>query len=214
MPVAPRLAGALYLLIIVCGIAAEVFLRTPLRETAFFGPDEVAQVRLSVLADLTMALADVAVALMLFALLRPLGPWLAATASLFRLVQAAGILAGLAWLLAAAGQPAQAQGLLAVHSAGYDLSLTFFAVTCIATGLLLLRAGLRWLGIGLIASGVIYAIGSVLRVVAPGLAAGFEPAYVLPLVTELAFALWLLSGARAPRLHEKGPIAGSGLSDF
>jgi hypothetical protein len=199
MPVSPRLAGLFYLLIILCGITAEVGLRMPLRENGVTGGGALSSLRLSILADLLMALADVAVAVLLFALLRSRGLWLAATASVFRLIQAAGILAGLGWLVAALGDPAQAAAYMAVHSTVYDLSLAFFAVTCAATGLLLLRGGPGWLGWALIGSGAVYGTGTVLRVIAPDLAEVFAAAYVLPLVSEVAFAIWLLLGARSLR---------------
>ena len=197
MPVFPRLAGGLYLLIIACGLTAELVLRAPLRADGV-APGDVTVLRLSIVADLVMALADVAVALLLFALLSVRGLWLAAVASVFRLLQAAGILAGLGWLVAAVETPGNAAVYLAVHGTLYDLSLAFFAVTCVATGALLWRV-FRLLGMALVASGAIYAIGSVLRILGPGMADAFAVAYLLPMLAELSFAVWLLLGARGLR---------------
>ncbi len=70
-----RLAGTLYLVIILCGLTAELFLRGPLLQGT---PDQIAvalgdntgQLRLSLVADTVMLLADIALALIFFRLLR------------------------------------------------------------------------------------------------------------------------------------------------
>ena len=68
-PVHVRTAGALYLVIILCGLTAEIALRGPLLAGS---PPEIAgaiganlpQFRLSLLADVIMLLADIALALL------------------------------------------------------------------------------------------------------------------------------------------------------
>lgn len=195
MPVSPRFAGILYLVIILCGVASEAVFRAPFRADPALVAGDALGLRISMLADLTMALADVGLAVLLLALLRPFGTWLAVAATAFRLVQAACIAGGLGWIMAAILDPSGAGDWLSLHGVAYDVSLAFFAVNCVLTGALLQRAGLRWLGWGIAASGVVYGAGSVLHIVAPAMADGFAVAYVLPLVAETAFCLWLLFGA-------------------
>lgn len=75
-----RSAGLLYLVIIVCGISAEVMLRGPLinlldaRGTAEAILASLGRFRLSIVFDLIMALADAGLAVLLFVLFRPVAP--------------------------------------------------------------------------------------------------------------------------------------------
>lgn len=192
----PRIAGLLYLCIIVLGIGSEGVLRLPYRADPGLAGSDPLGLHLSIMADIGMVLADVALALLLFALLRRFGQGLAVAAMVFRLVQAAGIIAGLNWLIAAVQIPEQAAAFLTVHGIGYDISLVPFALNCLLTGLLIRRAGARLLGLAIMASGAVYLTGTVMRVMAPDLADGFAAAYALPLLAESALCLWLLSGAR------------------
>lgn len=168
--------------------------------------------RFSLAADALMAVCDVALAIALLVLLRPAGPVLALSATAFRLVQAA-ILgmnlsnqhAALLWLQAPGVAPDQAAAMamlaLEVHSHGYDLGLVFFGVSCLLVGLLLWRSALfpRALGVLIAASGCVYLIGSALRFLSPAAAPAFEPFYLVPLIGESAFCLWLLFKGAAPR---------------
>ena len=71
-----RIAGLLYLVIIVCGVGGEAFVRAPLH--AEDASQTVANLlaaelpfRLSILADVAMVLADVGLGVLLFYLLAP-----------------------------------------------------------------------------------------------------------------------------------------------
>ncbi|MCB1422756.1 MAG: DUF4386 domain-containing protein [Nitratireductor sp.] len=206
-----RLAGVLYLAIIVLGIWSEVFVRATLIDPA----DPVATAgnilagqclfKGSLAADTIMALCDVALAVLLYVLLKPAGAVIALAAMVFRLVQAGLIAVSLLNQYAAlailngtwpvAGDPAQLAPLyLNAHSHGYDLGLVFFAVNSMLTGLLVIRSGYfpKALGYLLVAAGAVYFTGSTLRFMAPHLLSSFEPAYVVCLIAELGFALWLL----------------------
>lgn len=199
-----RAAGLLYLLIIVAGLTAEFVIRAPLATAIPGGSGDVAAIlRLSALADAAMVLADVGLAVLLFLMLRAYGEGLALAAMVFRLVQAALIAAGLLVLLAGAGgmivDPAAT---LALHATAYDIGLLFFGVNAVLTGLLLARIGgvARLLGAGIAVAGLVYLVGSTLRIGAPQLVALFEPAYLVAVVAEVSFCLWLLAGAgRASR---------------
>jgi Domain of unknown function (DUF4386) len=215
LPVA-RLAGVLYLVIIVFGIFAEAGVRSRL----FVPGDALATAgnvvvspglfRAGFVADSIMFLSDVALAVLLYVLLRPAGRTLALVAMCFRLAQA-GVLAinllhyHAALLLLDGGtydawfEPTQLQGLaylfLDLHRHGYDLGLLLFGVHCILLGILIGRSGYlpRSLGILAIAAGIAYLVGSTTRFVFPGALATISPIYAVALVSELSLCLWLLA---------------------
>ena len=206
-----RVAGLLYLVIIVAGVGGEALVRGPIA-VAGDPSQTVANLvaaelpfRLSVMGDALMALADVALGVLLFFLLRPVSRVLSMMAMAFRLAQAAILGINLLNLLLAAsfagrGDPLAA-AFLEAHGVGYDLGLLFFAINCVLVGALVYRAGFmpRAIGAALGLSGLVYFVGSTLRVVAPELAPAVAPAYALPLVAELAFCGWLLiRGVRTP----------------
>lgn len=208
-PKLTRLAGALYLVIILCGVWSEGFARAQL----IFPSDTAATfaalkarpglLGLSIAADTVMALADVALAVLFLHLLRPLGPILATCAAALRLVQAAVIAASLILLagvfpLLAGPETGLAAQFAAMHGAGYDIGLIFFGVNSLLMAVLLRRAGdvprPVWLGVA--AAGLVYLTGSYLRLLAPGLHATFQIAYLVPLLAETALCLWLLVTGR------------------
>lgn len=208
-----RLAGVLYLVIIVLGISSEVLVRGRLvvpGDAAATAANLVASsglYRAGFFADTIMCLSDVALAVLLYVLLRPVHRTLALVALFFRLTQTA-ILSG-ALLLAyaplllleggggAAADPAtQAQALFFVelHAHGYDLALAFFGVHCLLLGALIARSGFlpRPLGWLVVAAGCVYLAGAVIRFCKLATGGAFAPAYAICLAAELALGLWLL----------------------
>ena len=210
-----RLTGFLYLIIIVFGIFAEVGVRANLfvkgdsSSTAsnILGSEWL--FRLGFFSDSIMLLSDVAVAVLLYVLLKPVSKTLSLMAAAFRLTQAAVLGSNLLIFYAAilllngesyrnAFTTEQLEPLallfLEMHSYGYDLGLIFFGVSSMIVGTLVSRSGYlpKILGYGLIASGVVYLAGSITRFSATGYQSMLEPAYVVPLVSELSFCLWLL----------------------
>ena len=221
-----RMAGVLYLIIIVLGIWSEAFVRSSL-----FIPDDpmgtTANIigaeglfRLSMAADAVMVIADVALAAALFLLLRPVSAPLALTAMLFRLIQAAiigmnllnqdaalAIINGGATLAAFEGAELDALASLSLmlHGDGYDIGLIFFGINSLLTGALLYMSGYfpKTLGLLIAAAGLVYLTGSFLVLLAPELAGPFSMAYALPLLAETAFCLWLLiRGVDASRMGD------------
>lgn len=208
-----RFAGFLYLVIIVFGISSEVLVRARLVVQG----DGAATInnimasdtlfRLGFVADSVMLISDVVIAILFYALLRSVSPVLALTAAAFRLLQAAILAANLlnyhAVLLLLQGkgiapgqEPLQDQVMLflAMHSHGYDLGLIFFAFSNFILGYLLIRSRLfpSFLGYALQAAGVVYLAGSYTRFLAPDYVSLVQPAYIVPLLAELTFCLWLL----------------------
>ncbi len=214
-----RLAGSLYLTIIICGLGAEVFLRGPLVDlgdvTATAGAirEAAGHFRLAIAADIVMAAADAALAILLYLIFRPVAPVLALAATVFRLIQSVMIAMNLmhmqSALLLITGAPglvpanAEAMALhsLSLHAYGYDLGLVFFGVNSLLTGYLIGLSGLfpRVIGAGILLAGLIYLTGSALRFFAPALFDSFAPAYGVTILAEGAFCLILLLGRTGQR---------------
>jgi hypothetical protein len=70
----------------------------------------------------------------------------------------------------------------------------FFGLSSLTLGYLVVKSTFfpRVLGYGLMAAAVVYLVGSFMRFLLPGYASLIAPVYVVPLVAELAFCLWLL----------------------
>ncbi|TJY63323.1 DUF4386 domain-containing protein [Sinimarinibacterium sp. CAU 1509] len=213
--VCARSAGVLYLIIIACGIAGEVFVRGGLvvegdaAATAARILGAQGQFRIGFVLDALMLLSDVAIAVLFYVLLKPVSATLALMAAAFRLTQAAilgmNLLNYYAALLVLGGtveaaalgsdqQQALASLFLDLHRHGYDLGLLFFGCSSMILGSLVVRSPRfpALLGYGLIAAGVVYLAGSFIRFAWPEFATSFEPVYGVSLVAELSFCLWLL----------------------
>ncbi len=210
-----RTAGVLYLIIIVFGISSEVFIRGNLivpgdaAATTTNIMTSQALFKTGFLADSIMLLCDVAIAVLFYTLLKSVNNALAITAAAFRLTQAAilgmNLLNYYAVMLLLNGNSAgslleteqlhaQVMLLLDMHSHGYDLGLLFFAVSNLILGYLIIKSKLfpAILGYGLQAAAVVYLIGSYTRFMAPDYVSFIEPLYIIPLLAELSFCLWLM----------------------
>lgn len=210
-----RVAGLLYLIIIVCGIFGEVFVRSSLivegdaTATANNILESEWLFRVGFAADAIMLLSDVAIAVLFYVLLKPVSNTLALMAAAFRLTQAAVLGFNLlnyyaAMLLlngagyATAFEVDQLQSLamlfLDLHSHGYDLGLIFFGLSSLILGFLVVKSDYfpGILGYGLMAAAVVYLAGSFTLFLFPENISFIEPIYIVPLVAELSFCLWLL----------------------
>lgn len=208
-----RIGGVLYLAIIVCGVWSDGFVRSALvvagdpSLTAKNILGSMMLFKLSFIADTIMVLCDVALAVVLYVLLRPVDRSLALMAGAFRLIQAAVLGANLLnqsaviLVLSETGKALEpsARDSLALlfaqgHAYGYDIGLLFFGINCLMTGYLVYRSGFlpRPIGILVIASGPVYLAGSYLRFLVPEAAEALQMAYLLPLLAESAFCVWLL----------------------
>lgn len=209
-----RTAGFLYLLIIVCGITAEVVVRSALVVQG----DPMASMEniqnstglyyLGFLLDVVMLLCDVAIAVLFYHLLKHVNKTLALMTAAFRLTQAAvlGInllnfytpmllLSNATFDVFSTQQVASLMSLfLQMHAYGYDLGLMFFAVSNLVLGYLLIRSTYFPSALGYLvqAAAVVYLVGSLVHFLLPSALAVVQPAYVIPLVAELAFCLYLL----------------------
>ncbi len=229
----PGVAGVLYLVIIVCGVWSDGFVRSQLivagdaQQTAANILEAESLFRLSFFADSLMVLCDVGLAVLLFELLRGVSAPIAALATAFRVTQAAVLglnllnqHLSLSLLTGTHALDVQTRNALALLFAeaqgyGYDLGLLFFGINCVLTGIVVFCSGFapRWIGVLVAASGPVYLIGSSLRFLSPEIAEGFQRAYMLPLVAETAFCLWLLVAGyvarSAPSVAADDAIAGA-----
>lgn len=220
-----RAAGVLYLIIIVLGLFSEIFVRS-----SVVSPGDAAATAANVLAaeglfrggflaDSIMFLSDVALAVLLFVLLKPVHMTLALVALFFRLTQTAVIALNLlnyhAVLLLLKGPytstlgAAQVNSLssffLDLHSHGYDLGLILFGVHCLVLGYLIAKSLYlpKVLGYLVMAAGVTYLMGSYTRFLFPDLVGAVSPIYVVAIVSELSLCLWLLvKGVNLERWRE------------
>lgn len=214
-----RMAGVGYLIIIVCGIFAEFFVRSglvsPGDATATAQNILASQLlyRSGIASEFIMLIADVAVALALYVVFRGVSRSLALLAAFFRLTHAAIVgvnllnmyvpllLLGDARYLTAF-EPGQLHALallfLDAHGYGYAIGLVFFGVYCAVLGYLVLRSRYvpRVLGALLLCAAAGYLIDSFGRT----LLSDYERyetllglVVLLPaFVGELSFSLWLV----------------------
>ena len=227
-----RTAGVLYVIIIACGLFAEIGVRSQLIESG--DPSTTAQniidspmlFRAGLAADIVMFIADVAIAVVLYQLLKPLSRTLALLAAAFRMTQTAVIGLNLLNMFQAVRIIDDADYLgafgadqtdtlallyLDAHKYGYILGLAFFGVSTIIIGYLALssRQMPRPLGVLLVLAGAGYLIDTFSFFLIPGYDGSASPIVLAPaLVAEFWFALWLLTkGRRLEHLTESNTAA-------
>lgn len=212
-----RLAGLLYLIIITSGITAEWVLRGPLMHyknsaaTIAAIRDNSAAFRGSIAADMLMAIASAGVAVVFYALFRPVSPRFSRAAMVFRLIQSAIISMNLlllhaAWLIISGSEsylnPKQADNiayfLLRMHGYGYSMAMLYLSIYSFMIGALIRRAPFApsLIGDGQIASGFVFLIGTILHFFVPGIWQIYLPVYLIPVIADSAMTIWLLRGPR------------------
>lgn len=215
-----RVAGVLYVVIIACGLFAEVGVRSRLIVTGDPGAtatnilESSSWFRAGVAADIVMFLADVALAIVLFQLLRPLGRTWSMLAAAFRLTQTAVIGLNLLNMFQALRILDQADtapsftieqreslALLSLdaHRYGYILGLMFFGVSTLIVGYLAWASHRmpRALGGFLGLAGAGYLADGFMFFLIPGYDGALSPVVLAPaLVAEVWFAGWLLTRGR------------------
>jgi Domain of unknown function (DUF4386) len=211
-----RIGGILYLIIIVIGIFAEIFVRNRLivsGDATTTANNIIASEllwRISVAGGIIMLVCAVPLALIFYVLLRRVSENIALLAVFFNLVSIAvealiklNLIAALFLLgdadYAKAFEPRQLHALaflaLKMHSYGYNISLVFFGANCLFWGYLIFRSIYfsKVLGILLTITGACYIINSFSWLLSPAFAAKIYPGILLPcFVGELSVCLWLL----------------------
>jgi len=210
-----RIGGLFYLIIIVAGGFAELFVRSK-----FIVPGNAAATAQNIMASealwrtgfaatLVMLVCAVALLLILYVLLRPVNRNIALLAVFFNLVSisiegindllhlaAVLILSGADYLKAFAPGQLQALALLSLKlfDNGYGISLVFFGFFCICTGYLIFKSTFlpQLLGVLMAIAGLCYLTNSFVLFLAPRLAHQFFYILMPAGAAELSLTLWLL----------------------
>ncbi len=222
-----RAGGVLYLIVIVVGFfgvfvrGSTIVSRNAAATAANIKSSELLW-RLGIAGDLFMLTCGVALALILYVLLRPTSRILALLAAFFGLVslsieaaihihllQALFVLGDADYLKAFT--PAQLDALAYVsvrsHAHGFGVNLIFFGCMCVVVGYLIFRSGYlpRTVGVLMQIAGVSYLTNSYALLVVPAVADLLFPWVLLPaFVGEASLCLWLLvKGVDARRWTER-----------
>ena len=227
-----RMAGLLYLIVGVAGGFAEIFVRGRLvvsGDAAATATNILAHeslYRFGGVADLIGLAGDTALALIFYALFRPVSRSLSLLAAFFRLVFVAVMAANTVnhfaalILLGGARGPStftaaqlqtQARVALRLHAVGYNIALVFFGVACLLLGILIYRSTFmpRLVGILAAIAGIGYLINSFVHLLAPSFGAyGFKYILVPCGMGELVLILWLaVMGVNNQRWKERAGAA-------
>ena len=211
-----RITGLLYLVIIICGMFTEMFVRATLIVPGEAGAtvsnilSNLMLFRMGFVSDLTMVVADVTVALTFYILLKPVHNGLALLAALFRLTQSSILGINLLnhfnaiillsdntyqELLGNNTLQAQVMFYLSAQSYGYLIALVFFAFSCIILGYLMYQSPLfpSIFGVLLPMAGLGYLIDSFTNFLYPEYGSLTEYLVVISaLVAEVALCLYLI----------------------
>lgn len=229
-----RLAGALYLLVVLTGIFTLAYVpsRIPLSgdPAAALGAIRASEplFRMGIAAFLVMQVSFLLLPLALFPLLRPAGP--SAAAAMVALVAASvpvalvslsarldllSLVADARYAAATAAEPLQIEALLAVSRYYNGLTITrlFWGCWLLPLGYLVLKSGLmpRVLGGLLILGGLGYIVDVFGELLVPGYADSLLPTLVTrpAALGEIGTCLWLLVvGGRPTRFTEETAPAG------
>ena len=206
-----RIAGVLYIIIIVCGMFGGLT-----RESLLVSGDPAATVenvttseglfRMTIMADLVMVLADVAIGVAFFYLLKPVNHGLSLLSAGFRLAQASALGINLLTLFIVlqftsgdmiASSTENAYVFFNAHGIGYNLALMFFATSILIQGYLVYISGYfpKWLGILLMVASAGYFIDNTASFILPNYADyadTFQMIVMVAFPVELIMALYLL----------------------
>jgi hypothetical protein len=222
-----RIAGAFYLITIIMGVFAEVFVRGSLAvrdDAAATATNILAHeqlYRFGLAADLIMLVCYVAVTLLFYDLFKPVGRSLSLLSAFFSLVGIAVLafnclnhLAPLIFLgdshYLSAFEPNQLQALtlasLRMHARGYSISGVFFGIYMLLLGYLIFRSSFlpRILGVLMAIGGFSFLTHSFAIFLAPALLSRLPDIGMLGGIAELALCLWLIAmGVNVQKWKEK-----------
>jgi Domain of unknown function (DUF4386) len=211
-----RIAGFLYLAIILLGLFGEVLVRGTLVVPGDAGATangisaSPLLWRAGLVGDLLMHVCDVPVIVIFYLLLRPVSESLALFGTFINLVQTAVLAANklnllvplflledAGYLNAFSPEQLHAVSYLAIkaHGYGFGIGLIFFGFACLMRGYLMYRSGYlpKALGLLLLAAGLSYLANSFALLLAPAVAAAIFPGVLVPaFVGELSVCLWLI----------------------
>jgi hypothetical protein len=210
-----RIAGWLYLYVIIAGTYAEIFVRDKLVVSG----DPVATAhnitaaelpfRISVAVEQSYLVCAVAITVILYLLLKPVSKSLSLLAAFFNLVSigieaisdvglfaASFFYGGVSYLKTFEPQQLYALAYLCLKSYdyGFGVSLVFFGCCLFFYGYLIFKSEYlpKTIGVLLVIAALSYVINSLVLFIAPALAGKIFPILVLAFIGELALCLWLI----------------------
>jgi hypothetical protein len=211
-----RVAGALYVLCIVCGFFAEMVVRSKLivySDPAATSRNILASpalYRLGFFADVTAMMLGLLSSVIMYTLFKVVSRGLALTVLVLDVISNTVSLCGSVLLFAplvilrggeslAAFSPSQLQWLallsIKMYESAYAMNLAIFSGSCLLTGYLIFRSGFlpRFLGVLLAIAGLCYLTNSFVSFMPQGFGDFLFPWILLPVIVgEGALALWLL----------------------
>lgn len=215
-----RIGGILYLILIVCGVYAEIFVLSEL----VIGNDQTATAynilsretlyRTGVLAHIMTLVCSSLLIGILFKIFKPTSEYLALSLLVFNVVTIAieGIsilfeLETLAVLQSKMFSDLFSQDQintlaylpLKMQSATYDIALLFFGVTCCLISILILKSKLfwRWVGLLMFVAGICYIVNSVVYFISPAFRNYLLPYILIPcFIAELSLSINMIVGTR------------------
>lgn len=223
-----RIAGFIYLAIILLGLFGEV----AVRGTLVVGGDAAATAanisaspllwRAGIAGDLLMQVLDIPQIVIFYFLLRPVSESLALLAAFFNLIQTAVLALNKVTLMVplllldSAASPGslpvhdiEALSYLAIrlHDRGFAIGLLFFAFTCLILGYQIYKSGYlpKFLGVLMQLAGISYLVNTMVLILAPALMPSLFPGvFVLAFVGEASLCLWLIAkGVDVPRFEAR-----------
>ncbi len=219
-----RIAGFLYLLIIIFGLIAQIFVRDNLVNydnaaiTANNILDSEFWYRFGFICELLMLVCDIGVTTILYILLKDTSKNLSLLSTLFRFASiiilsvtalthyaALSFLKGSDYLDVFTSSQLNAFALLSIklHGSGYNISLLFFGFHLIVLGILIYQSRLfkKIIGILLQIGGICYIANGFIWFLFPDLVKFIYPAILIPCaIGEWILCFWLLiKGAMIPK---------------
>ena len=226
-----RIAGVLYLFVILLGAAEELLIRSRIVVPG----DAVATAanlksmeslwRFGIASELFLGICTIAMTLILYVLLKPVNRDLAMLATFFSLIaiavetafslqllQALFPLGNAAYLKAFTPEQLYAMATLSIkaHGIGFGIALLFFGPFFLIAGYLIFKSGFfpKTIGILYLIPGVSYMASSFALILAPAFAARYYFVMASPVIIgEGALCLWLLAkGVNEERWKERAAV--------
>ena len=216
-----RVGGVLYLLLIICGIYAEIFVLSELvvgndpGATANNILSHEALYRSGIIAHIVTLVCSSIMLGILFKIFKSTSGYLALTMVIFNIVTVAIVGVSILYeletisilrskLLVSVFSQEQISSLaylpLRMQTKGYDLALLFFGVVCCLISILILKSKLfwRWVGILMLLAGVCYLTNSLQSFIAPTFRILLLPYILVPcFIAELSLSINMIGGSRA-----------------
>lgn len=211
-----KTAGILYLLIVIFGLIAQIFVRDNLVDygnatiTANNILNSESWYRFGFISELMMLICDVCVAVILYIILKETNKNLAILSTAFRLSSiiilsvtalshyaALSFLGGSEYLNVFSPEQLNAFALFSVkiHGVGYNICLLFFGIHLVLLGILINKSVIlpRFIGVLLVIGGCCYVFNSFIWFQFPGWVKYFYPFIILPsAIGEWIFCFYLI----------------------